>query len=80
MFAFHHVTLNVRNLDAAEVQSRAIGEHVMEELSQLDQVAYVRFASVYRSFEDIAEFQKAIEGLQADAPAPAQDSPDAADG
>lgn len=44
-----------------EVASDFIGELVMNELRQLDQVAYVRFASVYRSFEDIREFLQAID-------------------
>ncbi|BCX89607.1 transcriptional repressor NrdR [Methylomarinovum tepidoasis] len=47
-----------------EVPSRAIGERVMEALKGLDRVAYVRFASVYRSFEDVAEFRRVIEGLE----------------
>ncbi len=47
-----------------EVKSRVIGEMVMEQLSKLDQVAYVRFASVYRSFQDISEFQEEIDRLQ----------------
>ncbi len=42
--------------DAREVQSTEVGERVMERLRALDQVAYVRFASVYRSFRDIDEF------------------------
>ena len=49
-----------------EVPSRVIGEQVMDSLKTMDQVAYVRFASVYRSFEDIAEFQAAIERLQSE--------------
>uniref|UniRef100_UPI00333F74DA transcriptional regulator NrdR n=1 Tax=Castellaniella defragrans TaxID=75697 RepID=UPI00333F74DA len=47
-----------------EVPSGHIGELVMAELRQLDQVAYVRFASVYRSFEDIQEFVRAIDEFQ----------------
>ncbi len=47
-----------------EVPSRQIGEMVMEELKGLDRIAYVRFASVYRSFEDVSEFRKVIEGLE----------------
>jgi transcriptional repressor NrdR len=47
-----------------EVQSRRIGELVMEELRGLDQVAYVRFASVYRKFEDVAAFREEIERLE----------------
>ncbi len=47
-----------------EVKSLVIGEKVMSELRNLDQVAYVRFASVYRSFQDISEFQQEIDRLQ----------------
>ena len=47
-----------------ELSSQQIGEWVMEELSNLDQVAYVRFASVYRSFEDVNAFREEIERLQ----------------
>src|SRR3546814_6798016 len=47
-----------------EVKSDYIGELVMGELTKLDQVAYVRFASVYKSFEDIHEFVKAIDEFQ----------------
>ncbi len=47
-----------------EVPSRQIGEMVMDELKGLDRIAYVRFASVYRSFEDVSEFRKVIEGLE----------------
>jgi transcriptional repressor NrdR len=46
------------------VSSRLIGDLVMEELRRLDVVAYVRFASVYRSFQDVTEFQQEIERLQ----------------
>ncbi|TEA79060.1 transcriptional regulator NrdR [Allopusillimonas ginsengisoli] len=52
-----------------EVESGYIGELVMAELKKLDQVAYVRFASVYKSFEDIGEFVKAIDEMQ-DKPRP----------
>ena len=47
-----------------EIQSRLLGEWVMHELKELDQVAFVRFASVYRSFEDVNEFREAIEKLE----------------
>jgi len=47
-----------------EVVSMFVGELVMEALKDLDGVAYVRFASVYRSFEDISEFRKAIDRLE----------------
>ena len=46
-----------------EIPSSQIGEWVMEELHQLDQVAYVRFASVYRCFQDIDEFRREISRL-----------------
>ena len=46
-----------------EVPSSVIGEFVMEELAKLDQVAYVRFASVYRQFKDINHFLKELRGL-----------------
>lgn len=50
-----------------EVSSKLIGEYVMLELRALDEVAYIRFASVYRRFQDIKEFNMAIENLEKDA-------------
>jgi transcriptional repressor NrdR len=47
-----------------EIPSRQLGEWVMEELRNLDQVAYVRFASVYRSFQDVSQFREEVERLQ----------------
>ncbi|MFO1506820.1 MAG: transcriptional regulator NrdR [Lysobacterales bacterium] len=52
-----------------EVPSLRIGEAVMRELKRLDQVAYVRFASVYRRFEDVHAFREEIERLERDLPA-----------
>ena len=52
------------------MQSLQVGEKVMESLKALDHVAYVRFASVYRSFQDLAEFRDAIESVEAE---PSQD-------
>ena len=49
-----------------EVPSQIIGEEVMRQLRKLDAVAYVRFASVYRSFQDISEFQAELNRLNAD--------------
>ena len=49
-----------------EVPSKLIGEEVMRQLRELDEVAYVRFASVYRSFQDISEFQAELNRLSAD--------------
>ena len=51
-----------------EVQSREIGEAVMKQLRDLDEVAYVRFASVYRSFQDISEFQEELNRMKSDEP------------
>lgn len=65
-----HIKQNLRATGEREVNSRVLGELVMDSLKSLDKVAYVRFASVYRSFEDIAEFQAAIERLQAEPDAP----------
>lgn len=46
-----------------EIESRMIGEMVMEKLKELDEVAYVRFASVYKRFDDIHTFMKELQGL-----------------
>ena len=56
----------LRAMGEREVQSLVVGELVMESLKKRDQVAYVRFASVYRSFQDIAEFRDEIERLEAE--------------
>ncbi len=62
----NHIKHALRATGEREVASIQVGELVMESLKQLDQVAYVRFASVYRSFEDIAEFRDEIERLEAE--------------
>ncbi len=54
----------LRTMGEREVPSRLVGELVMEELRALDEVAYVRFASVYRRFQDITEFEEEIRRLQ----------------
>jgi len=54
----------LRTMGEREVPSRLIGDLVMEELRNLDEVAFVRFASVYRSFQDVTEFQDEIRRLQ----------------
>ena len=51
------------NSGAREVLSSKVGEHVMRELKRIDKVAYVRFASVYRSFEDVDEFRQLIQDI-----------------
>jgi transcriptional repressor NrdR len=55
-----------------EVRSERLGELVMDELRQLDTIAYVRFASVYRRFEDVSEFEDVIEEFRRAAPAKPQ--------
>ncbi len=62
--SIERVTHLLQTMGEREVSGRLIGDMVMEELRKLDQVAYVRYASVYRSFQDITEFQKEIEKLQ----------------
>src|SRR5579863_10478633 len=63
--AVSRICHKLRSLGEREVQSRAIGELVMEELRHLDEVAYVRFASVYRQFEDVEAFHDEIQRLRA---------------
>ena len=69
--------MSIENLEAAvsrikaklraggerEIASRVVGEEVMRELRELDEIAFVRFASVYRSFKDLNEFREEIERL-----------------
>lgn len=59
----HVVENKARNTLSNEVSSRDIGEWVMEELKKLDEVAYVRFASVYRQFKDVGQFIDESESL-----------------
>jgi transcriptional repressor NrdR len=66
--ALSRVVHKVRILGDREVSARAIGELVMEELRHLDEVAYVRFASVYRQFEDVEAFHEEIERLRSARP------------
>lgn len=55
----------LQTIGERDVASRLIGDMVMDELRGLDEVAYVRFASIYRSFQDITEFQDEIQRLRA---------------
>lgn len=55
---------------ASEVESRHLGEIVVQELRDLDQVAYVRFASVYRQFEDVRDFVDELKPMLAEVPPP----------
>ena len=53
----------LETLGEAEIPSKVIGEMAMDQLSQLDQVAYVRFASVYRNFREAKDFEEFVEQL-----------------
>ena len=53
----------LHNLSQSELDSREIGERVMQKLHDLDEVAYVRFASVYRQFKDVSQFMEELKGL-----------------
>ena len=66
--AIEHIKHSLRSLGEREVKSRQVGDWVMEQLRALDQVAYVRFASVYRSFEDVRAFLEEIERLENELP------------
>lgn len=62
--AVERIEEKLLNLGLREVASNHIGELVMQELKKLDKVAYVRFASVYRSFEDIDEFKTLVDEVR----------------
>ena len=62
--AIERIEEKLLNLGAREIPSNRIGELVMRELKKLDKVAYVRFASVYRSFEDIDEFKTLVDEVR----------------
>jgi transcriptional repressor NrdR len=62
--AINHIKHHLRATGDREVKARQIGEWVMDELRELDEVAYVRFASVYRSFQDVNAFREEIERMQ----------------
>jgi len=66
--AVRQVINALRMTGEREIPSRRLGEFVMAELKKLDQVAYVRFASVYRRFADVADFREEIERLERDLP------------
>ncbi|MBL4580216.1 MAG: transcriptional regulator NrdR [Gammaproteobacteria bacterium] len=64
--AVTRIKANLRSSGEREIQSRVVGELVMKELRDLDEVAFVRFASVYRSFKDLDEFRAEIDRLSED--------------
>ncbi len=59
----NRIEMEIRKSGCREVDTELIGEKIMEGLKELDQVAYIRFASVYRSFADITCFEKELEKL-----------------
>ena len=66
--AISHIKHQLRTTGEREVPAKQVGEEVMTELKRLDAVAYVRFASVYRDFQDLSEFQEEIRRLTTDTP------------
>jgi transcriptional repressor NrdR len=62
--AVEHIEEKLLMLGVRELPSARLGELVMRELKKLDKVAYVRFASVYRSFEDIDEFKTLVDEVR----------------
>ena len=64
--AISHIKKQLIGIDSREISSRKIGDLVMHELQRLDHVAYIRFASVYLSFEDIQSFEEVIKRLESE--------------
>ncbi len=64
--AINQIKNTLRATGEREIMSRDVGEQVMRELHALDEVAYVRFASVYRSFKDLNEFREEIDRISKD--------------
>ena len=67
--ALNHIKHRLRSTGERELPSLTVGEEVMTELRSLDPVAYVRFASVYRDFQDVSEFTEEIQRLATEQPA-----------
>ena len=70
--AVRAVVHQLRMTTERELASRRVGEFVMAELRKLDHVAFVRFASVYRAFEDVADFREELDRLERDLPGEGQ--------
>ena len=62
--AIDNVTQKLHALGEREIASRQVGEMVMKELLKLDKVAYIRFASVYKSFQDVGDFTEAVKAVR----------------
>lgn len=74
--AMRAVVYQLRKSGDREIPSRQLGDYVMAELRKLDHVGYVRFASVYRRFQDVADFREEIERLERELPNVSQPLPD----
>ena len=57
------IEIKLREQKSTEIKSKVIGEEVMKALQKLDKVAYIRFASVYREFTDLTQFEKEVSKL-----------------
>lgn len=66
--AVDRILQKVLSLGEREIPSRQLGEMVMQELYKLDKVGYIRFASVYRSFQDVSDFRDALEEVETPPP------------
>lgn len=73
--AVDRIRRRLRATGERELDSRRLGDWVMDELRRLDQVAYIRFASVYREFEDVAAFRQEIERLEREPQPPDETRP-----
>ena len=62
--SINRITQQVLSLGEREISSRGIGEMVMAELYKLDKVGYIRFASVYKSFQDVSDFREVIREVE----------------
>ena len=62
--AIQNIEEKISNISNIEIEANQIGELVMEQLKEIDKIAFIRFASVYRQFKDIGEFQAQIENLK----------------
>ena len=61
--AVKEIEQEVLTMETKEIPGKALGELVMDKLKRLDKVAYIRFASVYKDFEDVADFKKELDAL-----------------
>ena len=69
------IEAELQHLGHLEVSTTALGTMVMESLRNLDRVAYIRYASVYRAFQDIENFEEVVRDLREDAQLPLLDMP-----